>query len=113
MGERGGTCIPAAEGGRVPGIPKSQVTNTQTGKGVNEMDRWKTSGVKRWKYEMHTSLLASLLQCCETQLSHAAYTFAQLTDDRLCKCCVCPKSQPSPFTALTQKTLLHTHKYKL
>ena len=55
----GVTCVPAAEGGkkeggRVPGIPERQVTNTQTAKGGNETDRW--SGVERWRYNTHTSL---------------------------------------------------------
>lgn len=77
------------KGGWVPCIPESQVTNTQTGKGGNETDGWKTSGVEGWRYKAHTSLPASQLQCCETQLSaHAAYTFAQLTGDSLRKCCV-------------------------
>lgn len=37
------------EGGRVPCIPESQVTNRKTGKGGKETDRWKTSGVERWR----------------------------------------------------------------
>lgn len=49
MREGGYACIPRLreeeKGGRVPGIPESQVTNMQTGEGGYETDRWKTSGV--------------------------------------------------------------------
>lgn len=90
-----GTRVPAARWG-VPGIPESQVTNMQKGKGDREQDiqmvtKWDG---ERWRFKTNTSP-CFYAQCCEIQLS--ALTFVRLTDDSLDKRWFCPSSQPFFF----------------
>lgn len=99
--EGGYACIPRLreeeKGGRVPGIPESQVTNMQTREGGYETDRWKTSGVKGVEglQRIHASLF---LGSCVVK-PNSPLTAARAKKARLAPVS-CKDFHLSPFTPL-------------